>query len=135
MELKALQQEWKILQAANDNFESLSLLIKLVAVTLLFIGVINGVYGLPVALILTCLWLQDAIWKTFQSRHEVRLIELEHAISNGEAGKAFQFNVAFAKTRPGTIGLIKAYLGNALRPTVAYPHVVLLILSFVLPLL
>ncbi|GHF91626.1 hypothetical protein [Thalassotalea marina] len=135
MELNGLQQEWRVLQSANDNFESLSLLIKLVAVALLFIGVINGVYGLPVALILSCLWLQDAIWKTFQSRHEVRLIEIEQAIINGEADKAFQFNVTFTKSRPGTFGLIKAYLTNALRPTVAFPHIVLIMLSFALPLM
>ena len=80
-------------------------------------------------------WLQDAIWKTFQSRIESRLLELEQGLSsaNSEKGdslavEAFQFNSAYLKDRPSTIGLILEYMKQAARPTVAFPHVVLLVL-------
>lgn len=135
MDIKDLKQEWHTLQSATDNFEKFSLVIKLIAISLLFVAYAVGINGSPVAMILACLWLQDAIWKTFQSRHENRLVLLEQAIANGKAEQAYQFNVAFNNTRPSTFGLIKAYLVNALRPTVAFPHVVLIVLTFAFSLL
>ena len=134
MDIKDLKQEWHTLQMANDSFEKLSLVIKLVAISLLFIAYATDVNGPSVAIILACLWLQDAIWKTFQSRHEERLLDVERAIAAATAEIAYQFNSAFVKSRPGAFGLIKAYLENAFRPTVAFPHVVLIVLTFVFPL-
>ena len=82
---------------------------------------------------LLVLWLQDAIWKTFQSRIEVRLLQLEEYLSGDQSldrtdQKPYQFNSQYIETRLGTIGLIKEYLRQAIRPTVAYPHVILLAL-------
>ncbi|MDC2888027.1 hypothetical protein [Psychrosphaera algicola] len=88
-------------------------------------------------------WLTDAIWKTFQFRIEDRLLMLEDALrptdivaddktANNESlgdsqitndTQAFQFNSAFLLTRPSTLGLILSYGKNALRPTVALPHI------------
>jgi hypothetical protein len=39
-----------------------------------------------------------------------------------------QFNSAWEESRPGAIGLIAEYLKNAIRPTVAFPHVMLIAL-------
>jgi len=78
------------------------------------------------------LWLQDAIWKTFQARIENRLLQLEENLSGEQSleradGKAYQFNSAYIKNRPDNLGLIKEYFYQAIRPTIAYPHVILLL--------
>jgi len=81
-------------------------------------------------LMLLVLWLQDAIWKTFQSRIEVRLLQLEEYLSDDQSldytdQKPYQFNSQYVETRLGVVGLINEYFRQAIRPTVAYPYIVL----------
>ncbi|MBV1959732.1 MAG: hypothetical protein KUG53_03245, partial [Pseudomonadales bacterium] len=85
-----------------------------------------------ILLLLLMVWLQDAIWKTFQSRIDVRLLQLEQYLSSEHPletrdGKAYQFNSLYLENRPGSIGLVKEYLVQALRPTVAFPHLLLVL--------
>jgi len=83
------------------------------------------------------LWFQEAIWKTYQARAEARLLVLEKAIADNmqsDAGSssnvlAFQFNREFAASRGGLSDLICEYCSQALRPTIAYPHLVLVLLT------
>lgn len=89
-------------------------------------------------LVLT-LWLQDGIWKTFQSRTEHRLVQIEQTLVDGistarntdaeltTALVAFQFNHSFINQRPSGFKLIMEYGKQALRPTVAFPHLILVL--------
>ncbi len=61
-------------------------------------------------------------------------MQLEALLAGGpsparETVAPYQFNSDFILSRPGGIGLVAEYLRQALRPTVAFPHVVLLALA------
>jgi len=116
------------MQNQFDSYEKCSLAIKLVCVLVVVASYLAGLLGWMSLMIVLVLWLQDAIWKTFQSRIEQHLLRLEQALSKASdeaAFEAFQFNLEFQRTSPSTAGLIQEYLARALRPTVAYPYGVL----------
>lgn len=121
--------EWSLLQNQFDSYEKYSLLIKLISVLTLAATVLADGSITVMAGLLAILWLQDAIWKTFQSRIETRLLQLEQFFADEEAAKnelPYQFNSNYLKTRGNSISLIAEYLQQAIRPTVAFPHVFLL---------
>ena len=129
-----LSSEWSLLQKQFDSYEKYSLLIKLSSIGVLSAAYFTNHLTVFVLLLLLILWLQDAIWKTFQARIDVRLLQLEDYLSNEHAlenrdGIAFQFNSLYAQNRPGNVALLKEYLGQSLRPTVAFPHIVLVTIS------
>lgn len=136
------KNEWDLLQNQFDSYEKYSLVIKLVNISILTAGYISNNVSFFIALLLVVVWMQDAIWKTFQSRIENRLLYIEGCLlddndsddnieENNVADKrAYQFNSEYKNNRQGTAELIREYLEQALRPTIAYPHVVLLILCF-----
>ena len=134
-----LKNEWAILQNQFDSYEKYSLIIKLVAIIILAVSGILYHANAIVFFLLLVLWFQDAIWKTFQSRIEVRLLQLERGLSNGDGIEstedqeinAYQYNSLYVKNRPKNSELIKEYLTQAVRPTVAFPHVVLLVLVII----
>lgn len=133
MQTSDLASEWSLLQNQFDSYEKYSLLIKLASVLVLSVAYFTHHLHFFVFLLLLVLWLQDAIWKTFQSRIETRLLQLEKYLSGEQSleradGKAYQFNRDYAESRSGTIALMNEYCRQAIRPTVAYPHVVLLFL-------
>jgi hypothetical protein len=137
MQLSDLANEWSLLQNQFDSYEKYSLVIKLVSISILAIAYFSHhVHGFVFFLLLV-LWLQDSIWKTFQSRIETRLLQLEEYLSENPNlergdGRAYQFNVLYLRNRAsGTTGLIKEYLHQAIRPTVAFPHVLLLLLAVI----
>lgn len=120
------ESEWLFLQNQFESYEKHSLFIKLVSILVLFASLVVDVNTLMVALLLLVLWLQDAIWKTFQSRIEPRLFQLEVCIRGESNEPAFQFNTEYEKSSLGGVALIGEYVRQAIRPTIAYPHVVLL---------
>jgi len=133
MQTSDLANEWSLLQNQFDSYEKYSLLIKLVSVLILLVAYITHHLHFFVFLLLLVLWMQDAIWKTFQSRIEVRLLQLEEYLSGDQSldrtdQKAYQFNSQYVESRPGIVGLVNEYRRQAMRPTVAYPHIVLLFL-------
>ncbi len=79
-------------------------------------------------LILAVLWLQDGIWKTVQSRIETRLLQVENYIAEGSEESAFQFNSEYQKSSLSGASLILEYVRQSIRPTVAFPHVVLILI-------
>ncbi len=123
--------EWMLLQNQFDSYEKYSLLIKLANVAILCGAYLTQHVSVFVVALLMVMWLQDAIWKTFQSRIETRLFQLEAGLDTDRSDKAYQFNSEYQKTRPGTIGLVMEYLRQAVRPTIAFPHVVLIVMSVV----
>lgn len=117
--------EWQTLQKSSDLFEIGSLVIKLFTILLTFILLYMNLDLVLSAGLVLILWLQDAIWKTFQSRFDSRILQIEHSIKMKQQG-SIEFQTNWENTRPGTIGLVVAYLSNAVRPTVAYPYIALL---------
>ena len=135
MERKSFATEWCLLQNQFDSYEKHSLYIKLISIIVLLAAEITGQTSFLVMLILLILWLQDAIWKTFQSRIEPRLLHIEKYIAGeGVAGEskesAFQFNSEYHKVRLKGFSLINEYTRQAIRPTVAFPHTVLILVLF-----
>jgi hypothetical protein len=134
-QLPILQSEWVTLQNQFDSYEKFSLAIKLFSILtccILVFALNAGVWSL---LVVAILWLQDAIWKTFQNRIGQRLEVVEQAIQDNphhapehSSHMGMQFNIAWNQSRPRTIGLVSEYIKQALKPTVAYPHVVLIAL-------
>lgn len=127
--------EWQVLQNQYDSYEKFSLLIKLLTVVLFMLGLFFNISLFYLLITIMVLWLQDAIWKTFQSRIEAHLLRIEQQLSD-EHNKdnslvAFQFNREFLKSRHSTLGLCLEYVKQALRPTIAYPYVVLIITTFI----
>lgn len=131
-----LKKEWAILHGDIEKYERFSLVIKLcsVLVSVLCIAYLFYIW-LSVAFILV-LWLQDGIWKTFQKRMEARILFIENKLKDNadDNSEAFQFYSQWENTRQGIVGLVKEYLSNSVKPTVAYPYVILisLVLSFYL---
>ena len=107
-----LATEWALLQNQFDSYEKCSLAIKLISIVVVALAsMFNSINEVVVTLLLV-LWLQDAIWKTFQGRAEVRLLQLEHLLenTNNSDSQAYQFNRQYLANRPSTIGLIVEYL-------------------------
>ncbi len=155
MQVSSFASEWKTLQQQCDNYEKLSLTIKLVNVLLVAGCLLTNTSNYYLLILVLVLWLQDGIWKTFQARTEQRLLEVEQNIATQLTASAsasasaneskltqeqslsqlpFQFNQSFINNRPSSSKLIAEYIKQALRPTVAFPHVVLtlVMLSFLL---
>jgi hypothetical protein len=80
-EKAALQQEWVTLQNNHERYESGSLAIKLVTVVLACAGVAFELESWFVGLFVLVLWLQEGIFKTWQSRLGERLVQLEGLIA------------------------------------------------------
>jgi hypothetical protein len=127
-----LQSEWITLQNQFDSYEKCSLAIKLFSILICCILVFVLDTGLWPLLVAAILWLQDGIWKTFQNRIGKRLEVIEQAIQDNPhhlpehvLQMGMQFNLAWSQSRPRAIGLVREYIKQSLKPTVAYPHAVL----------
>ena len=131
MEIKEFQTEWCLLQNQFDSYEKHSLYIKLLSVIVLLAAEISDVINIFIVLILVVLWLQDAIWKTFQSRIEPRLLQIEKYISEERKESVFQFNSEYHKVRLSGLSLINEYVRQSIRPTVVFPHIVLILIILV----
>ena len=123
---EALRQEWQALFRAHEQYEMAALAIKLLALCMF-----AGAWGAPwLWALLSLLWLQEGVLKTFQGRLAARLLRLEQLLRLGSAsaGEAMQLHSQWLQKRPAGLGLLKEYLKSALRPTVALPYPLLLIL-------
>ena len=125
-ELSGLQHEWNQLQQQFDSYEKFSLIIKLVSVLLLALLLFHNRFDRLVPILCLVLWGQDAIWKTFQARIGERLLVVESAIIEQQGYKAMQFHTSWLASRPSAIGLILQYAKQAVKPTVLYPHLILI---------
>jgi hypothetical protein len=131
MDNKEFKAEWCLLQNQFDSYEKHSLYIKLISVIVLLAAEISDVISIFIVLILVVLWLQDAIWKTFQSRIEPRLLQIEKYISEDSKASVFQFNSEYHKVCLSGLSLINEYARQSVRPTVAFPHIVLILILLV----
>ncbi len=130
----ALSQEWTTLQNNHERYETGALGIKLVAVLLFFTGAAIALEPWLLCLLQLVLWLQEGIYKTWQARLGERLLVLERLLGapSSTPGTAFQLHSSWSASRPGASALLAEYLASACRPTVAFPHLVLVLLALVL---
>lgn len=123
----ALQAEWLALQAHHEQYERAALGVKLLAVALCALAF--GVRWLWVLMLV--LWLQEAIFKTYQARLGARLLRVEALLRDAatQPAQALQLHSEWLATRPRGAALLREYALTALRPTVAFPYPVLVLLS------
>jgi len=127
------QNEWIVLHGDIEKYERFSLVIKLVSVMLSVFSIAFIANGWVTVAFILVLWLQDGIWKTFQKRLETRIVFIEQKLKN-ESDKSFtgfQLYSQWENKRQGVVGLIKEYLLNSVKPTVAYPYAFLIFLVLV----
>ncbi|MCV2353200.1 hypothetical protein LNV09_03395 [Paucibacter sp. B2R-40] len=122
-----LQAEWLALQANYEQYERAALGVKLLAVLLCALA-----FGMPwLWVLMLVLWLQEAIFKTFQARLGERLLRVEALLRDAAAqpAQAMQLHSEWLGSRPRGKALLGEYARSALRPTVALPYPVLAVLS------
>jgi hypothetical protein len=131
------QSEWAILHGDIEKYERFSLIIKLFSILTCILSIALAINPIISIFTILILWLQSGIWTTFQNRLEARILIIE----NNLAGKAcennpdFQLYSEWQKNRPGAVNLIKEYIFNSLKPTVAYPYILLVFLLLIKPYL
>lgn len=126
----AAAQEWSVLQKLHERYEFGALTIKLTAVVLFFAGVVVELHGTWLVMLVALLWLQEGIFKTYQARLGARLLALEQGIASGETMRVFTLHSDWLAQRKGLPGQLREYLGSTIRPTVAFPYLVLLVLTW-----
>jgi len=129
-----LVKEWQALHNSHEQYEHFALLIKLVAVVITIVLVIFDQPNHITLLVLGILWLQEGIWKTYQSRTSNRIALIEQTLENGKQGDnygtiAFQLYNHWNNNRTSAILLIKEYLKNSVKPTVIYPYLPLMVIA------
>lgn len=125
-EICASGHEWATLQNNHERYETNSLLIKLAAIGL-FLGCLALSLGvLTTGLLMLVLWVQEGIFRTSQSRIGERILRIEQLLRQGSPAYApYQLHSEWLAARPGFGGLLAEYGKSMLRPTVAFPYVVL----------
>jgi len=126
------QNEWAIIHNDIEKYQRFSLIIKLFSILICTLSITTSTNPFVTIFIILILWLQDGIWKTFQQRLESRILIIESNIKNKTDNNSFQLYSEWQANRSGAIKLITEYILNALKPTVAYPYIVLISLLLVI---
>ncbi|GAC29956.1 hypothetical protein [Brumicola pallidula] len=129
MQENPLLIEWATLQNQFDAFEKLSLVIKLVAILIAALFVFELKQPEIILVLNSICWGQDAIWKTFQSRFADRLLKIESDLSSTSNSGHIQFNTAWDLKPRGQVSLVSEYLRHLVKPTIVFPHLILLCLG------
>ena len=127
----ALPAEWAILQNNIEQYEKSALLIKLFAVGIFAGALVFALSDAFTAALIVILWVQEGVLRTFQSRLSARILKVEEMLRQA-GGAAFQLHSEWMASRKGAIGMLIEYAAAALRPTVAFPYVALLLIDLVL---
>lgn len=124
-------KEWATLQHQHEAYERSSLWIKLLAVALVAAAAWLALSAPLLAGLLLVLWAQEAIMKTWQARLGARLQVVEAALGSPASSTALpcQLHTQWQAQRAGALGLLREYALSALRPTVAFPYAVLLLVA------
>ena len=139
--LDALGLEWVTLQNNVERYEPGALALKLIAMVLAVLGLGLNFPLLLISAVIFSIWLQEAIYRTFQARLGRRLVQIEALVrqTRGSATDAvlppFQLHSEWLESRSSGLSLIREYLASALRPTVAYPYALLLLGLLALPIM
>lgn len=119
---------WRSLQADHESYERCALGLK-AAVLLSWPWAIGRVGLLALTASLLLAWLLEAIWRTGQARLARQLLALEQSQANA-AQKLPRLYLDFAAQRGSSQQLVKEYLRQALKPTVAWLYPALVGLSW-----
>lgn len=128
----AAAREWTVLQPLYERYEWSALSIKLLTVALFGVGIAIDMPSPWLALLCLVMWLQEGIFKTYQTRLGARLLRIEQCLGGDVAAaslQAFQLHRDWAAQRVGSLGLLSEYLRSATRPTVAFPYALLLLVA------
>ncbi len=137
----ALGLEWVTLQNNIECYENGGLALKIVALGLTVLGLGLNFPLLLISAVVLLIWLQEGIYRTFQARLVQRIVQVEALVRQAgltdvdAAPSAFQLHSEWLANRSSGPRLIREYLVSALRPTVAYPYVVVLLGLFALPMM
>jgi hypothetical protein len=103
-----LAQEWQTLQHQHEQYERSGLIIKLLGVVIFAVGLVAGVDGLLVGALTLLLWIQEAIFKTYQRRLAARLLRVESLLGPAAPapGQAMQLHSEWVASRPGGLDLL-----------------------------
>ena len=125
-----LAAEWQTLQAQQEQYERSALTVKLCALVVSVAALAVGLHEVLVGSFVALFWLQEGIFKTFQGRLCARLVRVEALLAQpaADAGQAMQLHTEWQAGRPGGLALVGEYLASALRPTVAFPYLPLLVI-------
>lgn len=130
-----LQIEWTTLQQDHERHERCAVGIKIAAVALTAGAALFGFPFELAAPLIAIVWVIEAMLRTVQGRLGQRLLKVEALIADGASEyAACQLHTEWQATRPGAAGLLMEYAKSALKPTVAFPYPLLIILLFVLSL-
>jgi len=127
-----LGQEWLGLQANFEAIEQNAQWVKLGSMALALGGMAFHLSPLVVAGLSLLCWCQEAMLKAFQARLGERLLAIEDALRvPASEFAAMQLHSQWQQRRPGWRGLIAQYVASALRPTVVFPYLPLLLFSLI----
>jgi hypothetical protein len=124
-----LSQEWKTLQGNHERHEQNALFIKLACLALCLAGLASRLPLYWIGLTVLLCWMQEGIFKTYQSRLSDRLLCVELQLRQAQATQsAMQLHTDWTASRPGGTALIFSYASSSVRPTVAFPYLPLLVM-------
>ncbi|MBK4735295.1 hypothetical protein [Noviherbaspirillum pedocola] len=136
-DISALGQEWTTLQNNHEAYERSSLLIKLFAIALLVACIAIELDAVTTGLLMLVMWIQEGIFRTSQSRIGERILRIESLLKQAapQTPIAYQLHSEWQASRPGFLGLLVEYGRSMVRPTVAFPHLVLILFVIAWPML
>ncbi|MFZ2974242.1 MAG: hypothetical protein WA049_16510 [Ferribacterium limneticum] len=124
-----LGKEWQTLQDNHEQHEQNALFIKLACLALSIAGLATGLPLSWIAFTVLLCWIQEGIFKTYQSRLADRLLSVEARLAQpNPTPSAMQLHTDWLASRPGGGALLGSYLVSALRPTVAFPYLPILLM-------
>jgi len=122
--------EWQTLQNNHEQYEKSALLIKLSSLAFALAGLAASLPLVWLGLAVGLCWLLEGIYKTYQARMVERLLQVEILLQQvAPSAPAMQLYTQWTDNRPGGLSLIAGYARSALRPTVAYPYLPILLLG------
>ncbi len=133
-----LLKQWQTLHNSHEDYEKYALIIKLAAIASTFLIFTFSITTLVALLLIAALWLQEGIWKTFQSRTADAIMAIEEKLALNETEQSndpeqlYLFYKQWSANRPNSKMLVTEYIKNSLKPTVIYPYLPLLLLIIIL---
>ena len=129
--MNSLEREWEIIHRDHERYEQFALMIKLVTVLVVLACWVFAVDAVLTIIFIAVLWLQEGIWKTYQARLGARLLWIEQRLraAGSKDGAPYQLYSTWSAQPKNLLTTLTEYFANAIRPTVAYPYVVLIALA------
>ena len=132
-----LLKQWQTLHICHENYEQYALIIKLLAIACTALAISLSLSLLLSLFLLSIVWLQEAIWKTYQGRIADAIIVVEDKMTCIDAedidkpGQPYLLYKQWQLNRNTSKQLIKEYLGNSIKPTVIYPYLPLVLILLI----